>query len=78
MQNYKYEHLKKVVLNQFTALEVCLIVNTYQNGVAESVDDYVLSHRPRVIADIFSRNQLYGLYKDNLEQFEFLDNHILK
>ena len=78
MQSYKYENLKSVVLTQFLALETCLKVNDYQYGVADSVDDYILSHKPRVIADIFSKNQLYGVYVDNLEQFEFLDNHILK
>ena len=78
MKNYNYENLKKVVLNQFTSLEVCIIVNDYQNGVADEIDHYILAHKQRVIDNIFNKNQLYIIYEANLEQFEFLDKHILK
>ena len=77
MKNYNYENLKKVVLNQFTVLEICLIVNDYQNSVADSVDDYILAHKQRVIDNIFDKKQLLLIYKTNLEQFDFLDKHIL-
>ena len=77
MKNYNYENLKKVVLNQFTALEICLIVNDYQDGAADEIDHYILAHKQRVIDKRFDRNQLYIIYKANLEQFDFLDKHIL-
>ena len=77
MKNYNYENLKKVVLNQFTALEVCLIVNDYQYSVADEIDHYILSHKQRVIDNIFNKKQLLLIYETNLDQFNFLDNHIL-
>ena len=77
MKNYNYENLKKVVLNQFTALEICLIVNDYQNEVADEIDHYILAHKQRVIDNIFDKKQLYIIYECNLEQFDFLDKHIL-
>ena len=77
MKNYNYENLKKVVLNQFTALEICLIVNDYQDRVADSIDDYILAHKQRVIDNIFDKKQLYIIYEANLDQFDFLDKHIL-
>ena len=77
MKNYNYENLKKVVLNQFTALEICLIVNDYQDSVADEIDHYILAHKQRVIDNIFDKKQLLLIYKTNLEQFDFLDNHIL-
>ena len=77
MKNYNYENLKKVVLNQFTALEICLIVNDYQDRVSDSIDDYILAHKQRVIDNIFDKKQLYIIYKCNLDQFDFLDKHIL-
>ena len=77
MKNYNYENLKKVVLNQFTALEICLIVNDYQDRVADEIDHYILSHKKRVIDNIFDKKQLLLIYETNLDQFNFLDNHIL-
>ena len=77
MKNYNYENLKKVVLNQFTALEICLIVNDYQNEVADEIDHYILAHKQRVIDNIFDKKQLYIIYEANLDQFDFLDKHIL-
>ena len=77
MKKVSYENLKKVVLNQFTALEICLIVNDYQDRVADSIDDYILAHKQRVVNNIFDKSQLYIIYEANLEQFDFLDKHIL-
>ena len=77
MKNYNYENLKKVVLNQFTALEICLIVNDYQDGAADEIDHYILAHKQRVIDNIFNKKQLLLIYETNLGQFNFLDKNIL-